>query len=273
MWRPAYRLVALGVALLSSYSVARGQTFSGAGHAKVDLVAEDPSFTPGHTAWLGVLIDLEKGWHTYWVNPGDSGQAPRIQWTLPKGFQAGEIRWPVPSRLMTGTIVDYGYEGRVLLAVPVQVPADYKPGVPVSLAADVRYLVCRDVCIPAKAHPTLNLTSASPTAATRELFASARRQWPVAMPASWKVHASDAGDHFVLSVETGSREQQAIFFPISENVIDNAAPQKFTPSATGANITLKKSDLLTTPVTTIQGVIVLASNRASEITVPVTRGR
>jgi len=252
---------------------ARGQSFS-APHAKVDLVAEDNSFAAGHTVWLGVLFDLDKGWHTYWVNPGDSGEAPRIQWDLPKGFRAGDIRWPVPARLVTGTIVDYGYEGRVLLAVPVQVPADYKAGAPLTLAADVRYLVCREVCIPAKAHATLNTPGGGSDAATRrELFANARNQWPKATPANWKAQASDAGDHFVLSIETGAREPQAVFFPLGDNVIDNAAPQRPAATDRGVNLTLKKSDLSTTAVATIKGVIVLGPNRAFQIAAPVSRGR
>jgi DsbC/DsbD-like thiol-disulfide interchange protein len=261
--------------LLTCAGSASAQSFAAA-HAKVELVAEEASSgAAGHTVWLGVLFDLDKGWHTYWVNPGDSGEAPKIQWDLPKGFRAGEIRWPVPARLITGTIVDYGYEGRVLLAVPVQVPADYKGGAPVALAADVRYLVCRDVCIPAKAHPTLTISASGgdATAAGRELFANARNRWPTAMPANWKVAASDAGDHFVLSIETGAREPQAVFFPLSENVIDNAAPQKAAPTDHGTSITLKKSELLTTAVAKIEGVVVFGANRAVEIAAPVSRGR
>jgi DsbC/DsbD-like thiol-disulfide interchange protein len=266
--------VALTLALVCACAPgARGQSFS-ASHAKVDLVAEDNTLAAGHTVWVGVTFDLEKGWHTYWINPGDSGEAPRIQWDLPKGFRAGEIRWPVPTRLVTGTIVDYGYEGRVLLAAPVQVPADYKAGAPLTLAADVRYLVCREVCIPAKAHATLNISGAGTSAAAhRELFAAARAQWPQAMPANWKVQASDAGDHLALSIETGAREAQAAFFPLDDNVIDNVAAQKPTPTSRGISLTLKKSEYLTTPVATIKGVVVLAPNRAVEITAPVSRGR
>jgi thiol:disulfide interchange protein DsbD len=253
---------------LAGVTAAGAQSFS-AVHAKVSLVSEDGAVAPGHVLWLGLLFDLEKGWHTYWQNPGDSGEAPKIQWELPKGFRAEAVRWPVPARLGSGTIIDYGYEGRVLLAVPVQVPADYAAGKPLSLSADVRYLACSDVCIPAKAHATLTIPSAAAgDAAAKTEFAEARGRWPEAMPAGWKVQAKDAGDHFVLSVETGEREAQASFFPITD-AIDNAALPVVMPTARGADITLKKSDQLSQPVSSLKGVIVMGSGRGVEITAPV----
>jgi len=252
---------------------APAQSFSAA-HAKVSLVAESNAVVPGHVLWLGVVFDLEKGWHTYWVNPGDSGEAPKIQWELPPGFRAGTIRWPVPARLGSATIIDYGYEGHVLLAVPLQVPAGYAPGKPLSLSAQVRYLACSDVCIPAQAHPTLTIPSATSnaTAEAQKEFTEARSRWPLPMPAGWKVQARDAGDHFILSVETGMHESQASFFPL-QDAIDNSAQQMVTPTEHGMEITLKKSDLQTKPIPAIQGVLVLASNRAVQISAPVVPAR
>ncbi len=230
---------------------------------------------PGRTVWIGLLFDLDKGWHTYWVNPGDAGAPPRVQWELPSGFRAGDIRWPVPTRLATGTLVDYGYEGRVMLAIPLQIPASYNPGAPATLAADVRYMVCREVCIPARAHPTLTIPSRSgPTAdaaVRRELFAKARDQWPKAMPTGWKAQATDQGDHLVLSIETGSRESQAVFFPLRENEIDNASSQTVTPTNCGVQISLNKSGRLTGAISVLHGVVVLAPSRIIEIAAPVSR--
>jgi hypothetical protein len=62
---------------------------------------------------------LEKGWHIYWINPGDSGEPPRVTWQLPPGFNPGVLEWPAPRRLVTSSIVDFGYEDAVTLIVPV----------------------------------------------------------------------------------------------------------------------------------------------------------
>jgi len=252
---------------------ARAQSFA-ATHAKVDLVAENSSLQPRQTAWIGVLFDLDKGWHIYWRNPGDSGEPPKIQWQLPAGFRAGDIRWPTPVRLGGGTIIDYGYEGRVLLPVPLQVPADYKPGSPARLTANVRYLICREVCIPAKAQASLSLPSASAkagdAAARLALFSGAREGMPKPLPPGAKAQAIDNGGRFVLTIETGMRETKAAFFPLEEEQIDNPSPQSVTPLANGLQITLKKSDQLLKPISTLKGVVVLSPGRAYEVAAPVT---
>jgi DsbC/DsbD-like thiol-disulfide interchange protein len=257
----------------------------------LSLIAEDNAFAPAHTTWIGVLFDLEKGWHIYWANPGDSGEPPKIQWQLPAGFRAGAIHWSTPVRLGTGTVIDYGYEGRVLLPVPLEVPANYNAAAHAALSADVRYLICREVCIPAKANVTLAVpaTNEPPAAAAarREIFHSARAGWPQPVPVGWKVQANDQGPHFVLDLDTGSREMKALFFPLEEDQIDNAAAQTVTPTARGVRITLKKSDQLLKPISTLKGVIVLGNaangapapsappppSRAFEVSVPVTARR
>lgn len=245
--------------------------------AKVELIAETTSLQPRQSVWIGVLFDLDKGWHIYWVNPGDSGEPPKIQWQLPSGFHAGEIRWPTPVRLGAGTVIDYGYEGRVLLPVPLQVPAEYKPGTSAMLAADIKYLICREVCIPAKAHATLSLPAgngnASDAAARRELFRSARENTPKPLPEGSKAQAIDQGGQFVLSIETGARETKGVFFPLEQEQIDNAAAQGVAPSARGVQITLKKSDQLLKPIAMLRGVVVLGPQRAYELAAPITPKR
>ena len=254
----------------------RAQSFA-ATHAKVSLLAEQNAFDPGHTAWVGVLFDLEKGWHIYWVNPGDSGEAPKFQWQLPAGFRAGEVRWPVPVRIGTGIVIDYGYEGRVLLPLPLDVPATYKAGTPVTLTAEVHYLICRDVCIPAKTQIKLTWpppSGAGGDAASRQnLFSATRARWPKPLEAGSKARVSDEGKSLVLNLETGTREAQASFFPLDPDQIDNAGPQLVAASANGARITLKKSDQLSKPISTLRGVVVLGSDRAFEISAPVAARR
>jgi len=266
------KLVLAVAMLLSCAAGSRAQSFSQT-HAKVDLIAEDNAVVPGGTLWIGVLFDLDRGWHTYWVNPGDSGAPPRFKWTLPAGFRTGDVRYPVPVRIGTGTVVDYGYEGRLLLALPLQVPANYVAGKPLQLATEVKFLVCSDVCIPATATPKLTIPAAGDAAARRQIFTAARGRWPKPPPPGWKVTATEQGDHLVLNVETGSRETQAAFFPLGEDEVDNATLPVVAPADRGAKITLKKSDLLDKPLTTLKGVLVLSSNRAIEISAPVTRAR
>jgi DsbC/DsbD-like thiol-disulfide interchange protein len=241
---------------------------SGAGHhAKTQLIAEDEALRPGHIAWVGLRFDLDTGWHIYWKNPGDSGEPPRVAWELPAGFQAGEIRWPAPTRLGSGSVVDYGYEGRVLLMAPIETPATLKENDTVTLAAAVKLIVCREICIPDEARLTLTLPSlngqSTHTSKWRYLFQQTRQQLPKPMPAGWKAQAESRNDAVILSVETGARTEKATFFPLEASQIENSAPQAVTPFEKGFRLTLKKSEQLMKPIASLKGLIVLEPGGAS----------
>src|SRR5438445_8860001 len=96
-------------------------------HLKAELAAETTGAAPGSTVWVALAQDIDKGWHTYWRNPGDAGEPTRIAWTLPAGWRAGDIVWPAPGRFLLGkppnALMNYVYERKVLLPVPIEVPA------------------------------------------------------------------------------------------------------------------------------------------------------
>ena len=127
-------------------------------HGTVELIAENPWITVGHRLDLGLRFELEKGWHIYWVNPGDSGEPPRVGWQLPMGLTAGPMEWPAPRRLGASSIVDFGYEDRVMLIVPIRADANLAAEQPARLGAELRVLVCsHEMCIPGKAQLSLTL--------------------------------------------------------------------------------------------------------------------
>ncbi len=270
------RVVSLLVLFVTLAPNANAKAVS-APHAKLELIAEESSIAPGKRFWLGLRFELEKQWHIYWVNPGDSGGPPQIQWDLPAGYRAGSIEWPYPMRLGGGTIVDYGYEDEVLLLLPVLPPANAQPGGTATLGANVKFLICSDICIPGQAHLTLSLPIGSgapgPASGRQGLFRDARERLPRKAPPRWKTQATSEGDHFVLTVETGAREEKAIFFPLEAQQIENAAPQTATPLARGARLLLRKSDQLLKPIRTLRGVLVLGSGHAFEIAAPVVASR
>jgi DsbC/DsbD-like thiol-disulfide interchange protein len=127
------------------------------GHLMAELVARDRSVAPGATTYVALRQEIDKGWHTYWRNSGDSGEATSIQWTLPEGWTAGDIVWATPHRQPTGPLMNYGYQGEVLLPVPITVPADARPGETVTLKAAATFLVCEEICVPEQAELTISL--------------------------------------------------------------------------------------------------------------------
>ena len=143
-------------------------------HGTLELVAENQWIAAGHTIHLGLRFQMEKGWHIYWVNPGDSGEPPRVKWQLPAGVSVGEMEWPTPRRLGASSIVDFGYEDDVMLIVPVHAEAAAATQGLAQIGAEVKVLVCREMCIPGKAQLSLTLPVKSqapePDAQTNELF-------------------------------------------------------------------------------------------------------
>ncbi|MCP5197128.1 MAG: thioredoxin family protein [Gammaproteobacteria bacterium] len=174
-------------------------------HAVVTLLSEQPQATPGQTLWLGLRFELIPHWHVYWRNPGASGAAPVIRWTLPDGWEAGEIHWPAPRRIRVDPLTNYGYEGVVMFLAPIRIPDGPLPTGPLSVTADAEWLVCREECVPEAGRFTLALDHDDHPAAsvrTRELFATARRQWPEATILTG--HYRLDGDALAISVETPS---------------------------------------------------------------------
>ncbi len=175
----------LGLALAGSHPLLAAPSASTASHSTeqvtVTLLPSHSQVPPGGTVQVGIRQVLAPHWHTYWVNPGDSGMATRVQWHLPEGWRAGDIQWPVPERIDVGPIANHGYEREVTLLVDVAVPQDATAGQTAELKADVNWLVCQEVCIPQQASLSVPVTvgrDAVVVDANREALASAQRTLP-----------------------------------------------------------------------------------------------
>ncbi len=236
-------------------------------HLHVQLVVPASNLKPGETVKGGLYFKLEPGWHVYWKNAGDAGEPPHIKWTLPDGITAGPLEFPVPQRLPVSTLMDYGYEGEVLYPFEITTAAGAKAGDAI-LHAKVDWLVCREECIPGKAELETTRTvgpggsSVEPDAG---LFARLGNKLPKPLPASAKANFQPTATGFRLTLETGKRETEAAFFPADQDVIDNPAPQKVTPTAKGLTLDLKKDANFATTPAQLRGVITLAGGRSYEI--------
>jgi len=264
---PAFQKLLAGL-LIAMWTVAGlAQSQVQARHARVELLSTQVA---GHRLELGVHFTLERGWHIYWVNPGDSGQPPSLKWSLPSGATAGEILWPLPERLQSSpTIADYGYKDDVLLVVPVRLPRTQEKSSATHIGLDAKWLICREVCLPDHAQLRLSLiedSGGSPGAT--ELFAKTKAMLPRPWPKDWKARAESRKDEFALTLITGRPLAHVQFFPLDAGQIENAAKQRITQTRTGAKLILKKSDLLVKPIQELRGVLVIGVN-AYQLRVPV----
>ena len=123
---------------------------------KVSLLVEASSVKPGTTVNVGLFQKIPDGWHTYWKNPGETGEATKIKWTLPDGIEVGEAQWPVPEKIESFEQITYAYHDEVLLIIPLQLAKDIKPG-EYDLKGVVTWLECEETCLPGETEVTAKL--------------------------------------------------------------------------------------------------------------------
>jgi thiol:disulfide interchange protein DsbD len=233
-------------------------------HVRVELVADRA--TPGPGMRLGLKFDLEPGWHIYWQNPGDSGGPPQAAWTFPPGMMAAGIEWPAPERIDIGGLVNYGYHDSVVLPVAVAVAAGARIPQEFTIRASVRWMACASLCVPGKADLALrfplNAGERGLADGWNAAVDAARSQVPRPAPPSWKASAASVGDTFVVDVVTGSREAQAVFFPLELSQVNDSAAQAVSPLSNGVRLALSKSSQLTKDPEVLRGVLSLSGGRA-----------
>ena len=215
-------------------------------NVKARLVSEVASVGPGQSFWVALELDIRDGWHTYWRNPGDSGEPTKLVWQLPPGFTAGDIVWTTPHRFEIAPLVNYGYAKHAVHLVQMTAPKDLKAGSPVSLAAKASWLVCSDVCIPEDANLQLSLPASAQAGgidpSSSALFTTARSELPSAQPAP--TSAKILGDKLVITLgrEWGATLPQITslaFYPYADGGIEYAAPQALTRSKDAVELAMK----------------------------------
>lgn len=199
----------------------------------IRLVSAMAGVQPGSAVDLAIEQTLAPGWHTYWRNPGDSGEAMSIDWKLPAGVRADAVSWPVPERFATGPVMTYGYKDKVTFLTRVSVPGDWPVGRPVEIAANIYVLVCSEICIPAEASLALTVPTAdkaSPSEAAAPVFARARRQLPDKCPWTPSIRPGRGGLTLSLAGAENAFQgvESAYFFAETWGVVKHAGVQNVT---------------------------------------------
>ena len=242
-------------------------------HLTVELTSLGPAVAPGGTQTVGLVITLEEHWHVYWINAGDSGQPPHVTWTLPPGITMGAMQFPAPSRLPLGPLMDFGYEDTAAFPFTLTAAPGAKPG-PIHLDAKVTWLVCSSQCIPGKAHLGMDLTVAPGAQLGPPIGALGEglKDLPVPLPAKMQFSALGGKDQFVLTLKTGTREEDGEFYPIDPDLIVNAADQDIEPLPDGLRIRVKRAPELQVLPATIHGLVKLSDTEVFDVDAPLTPG-
>jgi DsbC/DsbD-like thiol-disulfide interchange protein len=143
------RIFWIGLFLLTGMAVAQAG-------GKPELLAD------GNRA--GLRIMLEPGWKTYWRLPGETGVAPRFDWSGSQNLKTAEVLYPAPTRFRDPDGETIGFADEVVFPFRIE-PLDASK--PVILRLRLDYAVCQQICIPASAELAADLGRADAAAAAQ----------------------------------------------------------------------------------------------------------
>ena len=187
------------------------------GHARISLIKDHSDFVPGTSINIGLKVSMDKGWHTYWRNPGDSGGPIEIDWDLPKGFSVSDIKWPLPEKIEYPPLMTYGYEDFVIYPMVLSIPADYSDDY-FEMVADI--LICADVCIPESGKISSNFLDIESDSLIYEWLESVPSK---SLPITTSLNDNNLEIKFTFEKEI----KEIYFFPDENNSIDYSSKQNF----------------------------------------------
>lgn len=269
-------VAATTLAALTTFGTAMANAQLPPDHAATDevqvrLISASSQVAPGQTLLLALEQRIAPHWHTYWKNPGDSGQPTSIEWSLPEGATAGEILWPAPKRFDVGPITNYGYEDKVLLLTQVRLPQDLTPGTTATVSAQATWLVCREECIPQQAGLSLSLPVGTKETASTDAPAlfSARAGLPGKLP--FQAAARLEGRELVVTwpASAVTDVKQALFMPQDWGRIQHAARPQLDRMGDDWRLRVPVGDEPAKAGKPLEGLL-LVDGKAWEVSLPVT---
>ena len=192
-------------------------------------LAEAGTYAPGRGFTLAIDLAVPNGWHTYWINPGETGMAPDVKWRLPPGVALAALHFPVPQRFDDGVSISIGYEKHTRLLADFTTTTEVAGALEIGLAAV--WMICRESCQPVTSHATLALrpenSPPAPTASEAETVARMCLPQP---DTGWKVAVSRSGEHLIARITPPKTVKippvawpEAWIFPLKTHIIDLAA--------------------------------------------------
>lgn len=271
------RALLIGLAWAAPVTVADAQPAPrrvAALHTVVELLVDRQPDASTREWWMGLRFELERDWHVYWQNPGDSGGPPTVLWQPSAGVTIDEFQWPTPERIPLGPLMNYGYTNEVVLPFRVRVAKPVAEGT--RLEGQVKWMICHDVCIPGQSRLAITVPLGADdrgkVAAWKAQIDAARGQVPKAPPATWQVTATGTAREFVVTVRMDRPATTATFFPLDVSQINDSAPQDVKASGRELVMRLQKSDQLMGDPRVLRGVLVFPSGEAYVVAAPLGAG-
>lgn len=240
-------------------------------HVTAELVSEYGTAKAGETVMIGLRLEMEKHWHTYWRFPGDSGLPTKMNWELPEGWKISEPLWPTPSRILLPPLVNFGFDGETLIGFELTVP----PGATgeQQIKGRASWLVCKEECIPGGADLTLSLKIGEPKKNSWNHFDKLRRQQPKGLPpgafAATKIEGKRIGIEF--DNDPAWLSGKADFFPLEAQTVTGMEPPKAEKNGGFVTLWMDRAEPFSTTAKSLRGILV-SGDTVYEVDAPLAAG-
>lgn len=237
---------------------------------RVTIISEMSTVAPGQTIWIAMHQNIYPGWHTYWLNAGDAGAPPTLDWHLPSGYSVGDLNFTPPERIPYMDLLNFGYSDEATFPMQLSVPETARPGEVIKLEADAHWLVCEEICIPEDGKVSLELAIGKTSrrdVGGASLIDEARANLPMPAPFETRFDLDEGSvqlallsPELALAFQAGNI-QEAAWFPREEGLIENVAEQIFQVTNDGLWLSLPRG-WETRDFNTISGILVFTQDLA-----------
>lgn len=277
------RIIPLFLAVLAAVLIPATQSYAESGgetvkdgvprYVSTRVIPEKDAITPGENLVIAIEQTHQDSWHTYWKNPGDSGEPTGISWTLPDGFGDGGLEFPVPHKIAYGPLMNFGYSGKLLLLATITTPATISAP-EITLKGDLTWLVCNDICVPEMTTVSLTLPVATPDKPAKEsdpeLFAKARAEMP--KKAAWQGMLEEQDQSLKLVFKPDDEAvlkdiaegSDYYFFPEEWGIFVNSAPQDIAVEDGSVEIRAERDTRPLSKISNLKGVLSYVSKDGKE---------
>ncbi|HKT85717.1 MAG TPA: thioredoxin family protein [Novosphingobium sp.] len=223
-------------------------------HIAAKLVA-GPATGPHGEVMLAIHMKPEKGWHGYWINPGDAGEGMRLDWTLPEGAKAGEPRYPVPQTLLVSGLMNHVYERDYAVLVPLALPADAPKGSRLPIRLEAQWLACtEEICVPERADlATEAVAGGGPQ--NDERFAEWMRLLPAPLDRAGAMAMTGKSLRLAIPLPASVTLSSPHVFVRQDKLVDYAAPQTFARKGDMLLVTIPRARFDPRAAAAVDGVL------------------
>ena len=190
-------------------------------HAEITIVGNTNIISEPGVIQLGYKFIFTPGWHTYWINPGDSGGPPIFEFNSPSGWEIKENVWPGPQKIIYPPLMTFGYVDEVIFPFELNLKNLNDQATEIT----TKFLVCDDICVPEEAILLLSLKNGVLNIDEKP---DELKKWlnrvPIRAPPEMVLSSNENN----FSLEYPSLDSNSYFFPFDDSVMDYSDEQNFS---------------------------------------------